>query len=70
MLSIDSTIDYQCFDWLRQQQTQGTQTLYINKKKCTVIYLCFCVFLSRLEGIWMKRRQVYIASYLSRLRLV
>ena len=30
--------------------SQGTQMLYINKDKYTVIYLCFCVFLS-LEGI-------------------
>jgi len=25
--------------------------------KCTIIYLCPCVFFSRFEGIWMTRRQ-------------
>ena len=34
---------------------QGTQAIYINKNKCTAIYLCSCVFLSRLERFGMRR---------------
>ena len=42
---------------------QGTQTLYIKKNKSTVIYLCFCVFLSRFRRDLNGAKAVYIAEY-------
>ena len=35
---------------------RGLEHYVSSTNKCTVISLCSCVFLSRLEGIWVKRR--------------
>ena len=37
--------------------------------KCTIIYLCPCVFFSRLEGICMRRRRFTFANIISRAAL-
>ena len=43
---------------------------FISIKINVLLFTCVSVFLSRLEGICMKRKAVYIADYLSRLPLV
>ena len=37
--------------------------------KCTIIYLCTCVFFSHLEGIWMMQRRFTFPNIISRAAL-
>ena len=61
---VDNLFAFTKLQMLRERETIGhrePEHAIRDENKCTVIYVCPSVFVSRLEGIWMKRTEYYLA---------